>query len=80
MADGQQWYMAISGHQVGPVAADEIISRIRDGSLKQGAFVYAPGMRDWAPVEKVETFAGVFRATARRRFRFRARPDAPPTR
>jgi uncharacterized protein (TIGR00266 family) len=56
----QQWYMAIGGHQVGPVTAGEIISNIRNGSMQPGTLVYTPGMTDWTPVEKVESFAPYF--------------------
>ena len=28
----QQWYMAIGGHQVGPVSQDEILANLRNGS------------------------------------------------
>ena len=29
MPSGQQWYMAIGGHQVGPIAEDEFIANIK---------------------------------------------------
>ena len=28
-----QWYMAIGGHQAGPVAQDEIVTNLRNGSI-----------------------------------------------
>jgi len=60
MANSQQWYMAIGGHQVGPVSADEIISNIRNGSMQPNTLVFTPGMTDWTPVSKAETFAPYF--------------------
>ena len=33
MPAAQQWYMAIGGHQVGPVSQDEIISNLKNGSI-----------------------------------------------
>ena len=33
MQGAQQWYMAIGGHQVGPVSQDEILANLRNGSI-----------------------------------------------
>jgi uncharacterized protein (TIGR00266 family) len=60
MANAQQWYMAIGGHQVGPVGADEIISNIRNGSLSENTPVFTAGMTDWTPASKVPAFAPYF--------------------
>ena len=32
MSTNPQWYMAVGGHQVGPVSEDEIVSNIKNGS------------------------------------------------
>ncbi|MBM3790967.1 MAG: TIGR00266 family protein [Acidobacteria bacterium] len=61
MSNSQQWYMAIGGHQVGPVSAEEIVSNIRNGSMEPNTLVFTAGMTDWTPVSKVEAFAGYFR-------------------
>ncbi len=60
MTEPQQWYMAIGGHQVGPVSAEEIIANIRNGSMQPGTLVFTPGMTDWQPISKVEAFAPYF--------------------
>jgi uncharacterized protein (TIGR00266 family) len=60
MSDSQQWYMSIGGHQVGPVTAQEIISRILSGSMQPETYVYTPGMSDWELVSKVEFFSRYF--------------------
>ncbi len=60
MAEPQQWYMAIGGHQVGPVSAEEIIANIRNGSMQPGTLVFTPGMTDWQPISKTEVFALYF--------------------
>jgi uncharacterized protein (TIGR00266 family) len=60
MANDQQWYMAIGGHQVGPVSADEIISNIRNGSMQPGTYVFTAGMTNWTPVSQVPFFAPYF--------------------
>jgi uncharacterized protein (TIGR00266 family) len=53
----QQWYMAIGGHQVGPVAADEIIANIRNGSIDADTLVFTSGMSTWQKVRDVPAFA-----------------------
>jgi uncharacterized protein (TIGR00266 family) len=60
MANGQQWYMAIGGHQVGPVTADEIISNIRNGSMQPATYVFTAGMTNWTAVSHVPLFAPYF--------------------
>ena len=52
-----KWYMAIGGHQIGPVDAAEIERSLRDGSLDRDSLVYTPGMSDWTPVGAVQRFA-----------------------
>lgn len=59
MAD-TQWYMAIGGHQVGPISAQEIISNIQNGSMNADAFVFTSGMKDWVRVGDVEQFRSYF--------------------
>ena len=60
MTNSHQWYMAIGGHQIGPVSAEEIISNIQNSSVQPDTLVYTAGMRDWAPVKDVAVFASVF--------------------
>ncbi|MEZ5287174.1 MAG: GYF domain-containing protein [Vicinamibacterales bacterium] len=43
----QQWYMAIGGHQVGPVSQDEILSNLRNGSIDADTLVFTAGMATW---------------------------------
>jgi uncharacterized protein (TIGR00266 family) len=52
--------MAIGGHQVGPVSAEEILSNIQNGSVQPDTLVYTAGMRDWVPVKDVSIFAPAF--------------------
>ena len=40
MAAGQQWWMAIGGHQVGPVVEEELVANIRNGSVDAGTLVF----------------------------------------
>ncbi len=60
MANSHQWYMAIGGHQVGPVSAEEITSNIQNGSVQPDTLVYTSGMRDWTPVKDVAVFSSAF--------------------
>jgi len=57
MSAPQQWYMAIGGHQVGPVSQDEIISNLRNGSIDAETLVFTAGMTSWQKVKDVPAFA-----------------------
>ncbi len=52
-----QWYMAIGGHQVGPVSQDEIITNLQNGSIDAETLVFTAGMTSWQKVKEVPTFA-----------------------
>jgi uncharacterized protein (TIGR00266 family) len=52
-----QWYLAIDGQQVGPMAQDEIVSRLRTGSISRHTLVYTAGMPNWAPLADVPQLA-----------------------
>src|SRR5262245_51763710 len=56
MAD-EQWYMAIGGHQVGPVSADEIRSNIDNGSIDAKTLLFSAGMKNWTPMSAIPQFA-----------------------
>ncbi|RPI26808.1 MAG: TIGR00266 family protein [Acidobacteria bacterium] len=56
MANGQQWYMAIGGRQVGPVAEEEIISNLRNGSIDAKTLLFTAGMTNWTPLREVPQF------------------------
>jgi uncharacterized protein (TIGR00266 family) len=57
MYGAQQWYMAIGGHQVGPVTQDEIIANLRNGSIDPSTLVFTTGMANWQPMRDVAAFA-----------------------
>ncbi len=57
MAYGQQWWMAIGGHQVGPVGADEVLTAIGSGTIDARTLVFAQGMSGWTPLGQVPEFA-----------------------
>jgi uncharacterized protein (TIGR00266 family) len=53
----QQWYMAIGGHQVGPVGEDDVVTNIRSGTIDGGTLVFGAGMTAWTPLKDVRTLA-----------------------
>ena len=64
MDGSNQWYMAIGGHQVGPVAQSEIISNLQNGSIDAETLVFTAGMTSWQKVKEVAAFAPYVRGTA----------------
>ena len=57
MEGSNQWYMAIGGHQVGPVTQQEIISNLQNGSIDAETLVFSGGMTNWQKVKDVPAFA-----------------------
>jgi uncharacterized protein (TIGR00266 family) len=57
MYGATQWYMAIGGHQVGPVTQEEIISNLRNGSIDAETLVFTAGMANWQKIKDVPAFA-----------------------
>jgi uncharacterized protein (TIGR00266 family) len=68
----KQWWMALGGHQVGPVAESEIVANIQNGSVDASTLVYAQGMADWTKLAKVPAFAAHLKRGAA------AQPSAVP--
>ncbi|MCC7243492.1 MAG: TIGR00266 family protein [Acidobacteria bacterium] len=56
--------MAIGGHQVGPVAQDEILSNLRNGSIDADTLVFTSGMTTWQKVRDAPAFASFVGAGA----------------
>jgi uncharacterized protein (TIGR00266 family) len=54
----RQWYMAIDGQQVGPVTEEDLVSRIRGGSLGVATLVFTAGMSGWKKAGEVLELAG----------------------
>lgn len=57
MSVGQQWYMAIGGQQVGPVALDEVVKNIQSGTVDGKTLVFSAGMANWTPLASVPPLA-----------------------
>jgi uncharacterized protein (TIGR00266 family) len=64
MDGSNQWYMAIGGHQVGPVAQTEIISNLQNGSIDAETLVFTAGMTSWQKVKDVAAFAPFLKGAA----------------
>src|SRR5687768_11739425 len=64
MDGSNQWYMAIGGHQVGPVTQQEIITNLQNGSIDAETLVFSAGMTQWQKVKDVAAFAPFIKGPA----------------
>ncbi len=55
-----QWYTAVGGNQVGPVAIEEIVKGIRAGTVTPDTLVFTAGMSNWAAAKDVPQVAAYF--------------------
>ena len=76
MYGANQWYMAIGGHQVGPVSQEEILANLKNGSIDADTLVFTTGMANWQKVRDVAAFAAF--VMGGRRAGLRARGFTPP--
>ena len=53
----QQWFMAIGGHQVGPVSQDDVVTNLRNGTIDGNTLVFTGGMSNWTPLKQVPQLA-----------------------
>src|SRR5687768_5374595 len=58
----QQWYMAIGGHQVGPVSQDDVVTNLRNGTIDGNTLVFTAGMSNWTPLKDVPDLASYLSA------------------
>ncbi len=64
MANDTQWFMALGGHQVGPVSESEIVSNLVNGSADADTLVFTAGMDDWTKLREVPRLSQHLRAPA----------------
>jgi uncharacterized protein (TIGR00266 family) len=64
MANDTQWFMALGGHQVGPVSESEIVSNLVNGSADADTLVFTAGMDDWTKLRDVPRLSQHLRAAA----------------
>src|SRR5688500_18788564 len=53
----QEWFMAIGGHQVGPVTRDDVVTNIRNGTVDGSTLVFKAGMSNRTPLKDVPDLA-----------------------
>jgi uncharacterized protein (TIGR00266 family) len=53
----QEWFMAIGGHQVGPVTGDDVVTNLRNGTVDGNTLVFRAGMSNWTPLKDVPELA-----------------------
>ena len=53
----QDWFMAIGGHQVGPVTRDDVVTNLRNGTVDGNTLVFKAGMSNWTPLKDVPELA-----------------------
>jgi hypothetical protein len=51
------WYYSQNNQQMGPVAEEELKTKLRSGVLVAGTLVWKEGMGDWKPVSEVAELA-----------------------
>jgi predicted Zn finger-like uncharacterized protein len=59
----QQWYLAISDQQVGPMDVAEVENRLHNGEIGRETLAWQPGMDDWAAIEQLDEFSHLFGST-----------------
>ena len=52
-----QWFMAMSGRQVGPMPEQEVIASLENGTSDGETLVFTGGMTNWTPIRLVPQFA-----------------------
>jgi uncharacterized protein (TIGR00266 family) len=68
----EQWYMAIGGHQVGPVSQEDVITNLRNGTIDGNTLVFTAGMSNWTALKDVPPLAAYITNAGT------AKPAAPP--
>ena len=53
----QDWFMAIGGHQVGPVTRDDVVTNLRNGTVDGNTLVFKAGLSNWTPLKDVPELA-----------------------
>jgi uncharacterized protein (TIGR00266 family) len=53
----EQWFMAIGGHQVGPVSRDDVVTNLRNGTIDGSTLIFGPGLTNWTPLKDVPQLA-----------------------
>src|SRR5687767_9682272 len=54
------FYLYEFEQQSGPFSTEELIEQISIGNIGKSAYVWQPGMDEWAPIESIPDFAAAF--------------------
>lgn len=54
----EPWYMAVGGHQIGPMSREELVRNLRGGSADGRTLVFRSGMTAWTPIADVPELSG----------------------
>ncbi|TIO30411.1 RDD family protein [Mesorhizobium sp.] len=54
-----EWHYVADGKPAGPVTADNIHEKFRDGTVERNTLVWTEGMPGWQPIHEVEDFSGL---------------------
>jgi len=73
MSDAGSWYLAIDGHQVGPMTEEEIFANLENRTESGDTLVFGPGMKEWKKIRDVPRFAARLAGLASG-----AEPPVPP--
>ena len=63
----EQWYMAVGGHQIGPMGKEELVRKLKDGTGDGQSLVFRAGLETWTPAIDVPELAA-----------YAPRPGGPP--
>ncbi|MEW6708345.1 MAG: TIGR00266 family protein [Candidatus Riflebacteria bacterium] len=58
MSDAKMWYLAVAGQAQGPMGREDVIQKLRSGSVNKNTMVYCEGVtQNWTPLESISDFA-----------------------
>jgi uncharacterized protein (TIGR00266 family) len=74
----EQWYMAIGGHQVGPVSQEDVVTNLRNGTIDGNTLVFSAGMANWTPLKDVPALAAYLKTPSAKAAAAAAPPPITP--
>lgn len=58
MSDANMWYLAVAGQSQGPLGREDIINKLKSGSVSKNSMIYCKGITDgWTPIEQTSEFS-----------------------